>query len=78
MPKLSKSHPMKGSLSYGFKPAEVVYDSKVSAYFLRDTVAKKRYGPFTNTKSIRAAGYTFYIDGGIRATRTKINEEVAA
>lgn len=85
--RISKNHPMKGSLSTQFRPAEYTYDSKAQAYFLKDTIGKKRYGPFQSLAEVERAGYTFYIDGGDRAkksagykpaTKTPAEQEVKA
>lgn len=68
MPRMSKNHPMPVSLKKGdqFRPAEFVWDKDQSAYFLRDTVAKKRFGPYQNVGEAKKDN-EFHADMGRRA-----------
>lgn len=72
MPRMSKNHPMNGSLKRGeqYKEAQFVYDPKAQAYFVKDISAKKRYGPFLTVADAVRDGVYFYADNGRRASRT--------
>lgn len=77
MPRMSKKHPMAGSLlkQGKFVTADIVWDEEHGGYFIRDKVAKKRYGPYRDMVEADARGEVeFHADMGRRAEQ----QEVAA
>ncbi len=70
MPRMSKSHPMTGSLKKSDGTYRIAYFVwKEDGYYVKDAVAKKVWGPFANVGAAQAAGVEFHADGGRRAEK---------
>lgn len=70
MPRMSKKHPMNGSLRLSdgsYRPTQLVWDAKYEGYFVKDGIARRRYGPYGHVGEMRRDGLKFYADNGRRA-----------
>lgn len=81
MPRISKKHPMMGSLKKGdeYKVAYFVWDEGQQGFFVSDKIAKKKYGPFASLAEANESGKVeFYVDFGRRSGIVKDIPAVAA
>lgn len=74
MARPSKTQANKGSLKRGtgktafWAAFDFVWDTKAQAFFLKDSSARKRFGPFQNIAEVREDhGFEFVLDGGALA-----------
>jgi hypothetical protein len=60
-----------GKGSYQWRRVEFTFSSEDKAFYLKDTIARKKFGPYLNTKEVKAEGKEFWLDNGNRAAGIK-------